>query len=177
MKSESQSAVSNQMPPITPLLRDFWSGYESLVGPIPAERFYEACYFADSEAVANELGELVLAGTKRATAALLWGLEAEGKRPPVPGDLSIVTTWSGEPLCIIETCSVQLLAFDEVDAEFAAAEGEGDGSLRYWRDEHWAYFSRECARIGREPTPAMTVLCERFAVVYPPHRADRPVGA
>jgi uncharacterized protein YhfF len=165
------------MLPIAPALRDYWSAYASLVGPIPAERFYEAFYFADSEAVANELGQLVLAGTKRATAALVWDLEAEAKRPPVPGDLSIVTNWKGEPLCIIETRSVQVLAFDEVDAAFAAAEGEGDGSLRYWRDEHWAYFSRECARIGREPTPTMTVLCERFAVVYPLHCADRAPAA
>ncbi|HEY6135555.1 MAG TPA: ASCH domain-containing protein [Rubrivivax sp.] len=56
--------------------------------------------------------------------------------------------------------------------EFAATEGEGDGSLRYWRRAHEAYFARECERIGRVPESHMPVVCERFDVVYrEPHRA------
>ena len=51
--------------------------------------------------------------------------------------------------------------------EFAAAEGEGDGSLAYWRDAHWAAFSREFAAAGRSPSPDMPVVCERFEVVFP----------
>jgi uncharacterized protein YhfF len=130
--------------------------------------FYESFCFADSEDVANELGNLVLAGVKRATAALVWGLEAEGKRPPRPGDLSIVTDWSGKPLCVIETTGTEVVPFEEVSETFAAAEGEGDKTLQYWRAEHWAYFSRECLQMGREPTAQMPVLCERFKVVYQP---------
>lgn len=45
--------------------------------------------------------------------------------------------------------------------------GEGDGTLRYWRDVHWQYFSRECQRIGREPSMRMPVVCEQFRVVFP----------
>ena len=56
--------------------------------------------------------------------------------------------------------------FDEVTAEFAATEGEGDGSLEYWQRAHRAYFGRECRRIGRIPTPTMPVICERFEVVF-----------
>ena len=44
-------------------------------------------------------------------------------------------------------------------------EGEGDGSLAYWRDAHWAFFSRECARIGRAPSEAMPVVCSVFEVL------------
>lgn len=167
----------NELPASDPRLRAFWAGYLARVGPGATARFYEAFYFADSEQVADELGQLVLAGRKRATAALVWGLQAQAKRPPVVGDLSIVTTWAGEPLCIIETRATTLRRYDEVDAAFAAAEGEGDGSLAYWRAEHWAYFSRECARIGRQPTPEMPVLCEHFAVVHPPPFADPSDGA
>ena len=52
----------------------------------------------------------------------------------------------------------------EVGAEFAAKEGEGDGSLFFWRDAHRQYFTRECDRIGRRFTEDMPVACERFEV-------------
>lgn len=48
---------------------------------------------------------------------------------------------------------------------YAAREGEGDGSLAYWRESHWAFFSRECARIGREPAPDMPVVCAEFELL------------
>jgi uncharacterized protein YhfF len=129
-------------------------------------RFYEAFHFDDNEPSANELAALVLAGTKRATASLLWTLEALDRRMPAPGDLSVMTNWSGEPLCIIETRQIAIVPYEEVTAEFAATEGEGDGSLRFWREAHWAFFGRECARIGRTPDPRMPVVCERFEVAY-----------
>jgi uncharacterized protein YhfF len=61
---------------------------------------------------------------------------------------------------------VDVVPFADVDAEFAAIEGEGDGSLEYWRRAHEAFFGRECKRIGRAPEPRMPVVCERFEVVY-----------
>ena len=77
-----------------------------------------------------------------------------------------MTNWSGTPLCVIETRDVAIVPYEQVTAEFAATEGEGDGSLRYWREAHWAFFGRECARIGRSPDPRMPVVCERFEVIY-----------
>ena len=49
-------------------------------------------------------------------------------------------------LCIIETVQVDVMPFEQVSAEFAAIEGEGDGSLAYWRQAHLEYFTRECER-------------------------------
>ena len=141
-------------------------------------RFYEAFQFGDSAALADELGQLVLSGTKRATTGSVWSFEASGKRPPRPGDLSVVLDGQGAPLCIIETARVDVMPFDEVSAEFAAVEGEGDGSLAFWRQAHIAYFTRECQREGRTFSGGMAVACERFSVVWPAERADRagPAG-
>ena len=86
---------------------------------------------------------------------------------PKPGDLSVVTWWNGQPVCVIKTTRVEIRPYDEVDADFAASEGEGDGSLAYWREAHWRFFSRECERIGRTLDPKMPVVCERFEVVHP----------
>lgn len=124
--------------------------------------------FGDSEGLAEELGQLVLDGIKRATASLVWTYEVEGRAAPKHGDLSIVTSWDKRPLCIIETSDVEVVAFEEVSAEFAHAEGEGDATLPSWRRNHEAFFARECSRIGRMPSPRMPVVCERFQVVYRP---------
>jgi uncharacterized protein YhfF len=154
--------------PIPPRLAPFWSAFAKSTGGASEERFYEAFFFGDSEELANELAALVLLGTKRATAGALWSYEAEGQRLPQPGDLSIVTDWSGNPLCVIETQSVEVVPFQEVTAEFAATEGEGDGSLSFWQQAHRAFFGRECAGAGRAFSENMLVVCERFAVVYRP---------
>ncbi len=146
---------------------EFWNAFAASVGGVDDRRFYEAFCFGDGEALANSLAELVLRGTKRATAGSVWSFEAEAKRPPVPGDLSVVTRWGGKPLCVIETLTVEVVPFSEVSAEFAATEGEGDGSLSFWRAAHREFFTRECAVAGREFTEGMLVACERFEVVYP----------
>ncbi len=146
--------------------RPFWLEFQAIVGGDAQARFYEAFHFDDNEPSANELAQLVLVGTKRATAGLAWSFEARNRPPPKPGDLSVVTNWQGEPLCVIETKAVATVPFEEVSEEFAATEGEGDGSLRYWRAVHWAYFGRECQRIGRVPGLRMPIVCEQFEVIY-----------
>ncbi|HEX6720887.1 MAG TPA: ASCH domain-containing protein [Burkholderiaceae bacterium] len=154
--------------PIPANLQHFWDAFASASGEPDDSRFLEAFAFGDSESLANELAGLVMLGVKRATAASLWASQAEGKRPPRPGDLSIVTNWGGQPLCIIETEAVEIVPFGEVTAEFAAAEGEGDSSLSFWRAAHTDFFTRECGRIGRVFEQTMPVICERFRVVYQP---------
>ena len=150
---------------------DFWQAFARTRPSDPTPRFLEAFYFDDNQPSADELAALVLAGRKRATAGLLWAHDAETRPLPQPGDLSIVTSFDGDALCVIETIRVDIVPFDEVSAEFAATEGEGDGSLEYWRDAHTAFFGRECQRLGRQPAPDMPVVCERFEVIYRPDPA------
>ena len=144
----------------------FWDDYVAQTNSSRALQLYEVFFFEDHEVGANELGQLVLDGVKRATASSLWGYESEGKALPEAGELSIVTNWHGEPLCVIETTQVDVVPFSDVSEEFAAVEGEGDGSLRYWREGHRDYFGRECSRLGKEFSDEMPVVCERFAVRY-----------
>ena len=151
---------------LTPRVRALWADFESRAGSDVSARLYESFHFGDSESLANELAALVVSGSKKATAGLLWSHEAEGKPIPKPGQLSIVERWSGEPVCVIETTAIAVVPFEEVGLEFAASEGEGDGSLDQWRIEHWAYFGRECARLAKQPHASMPVVCESFKVVY-----------
>ena len=151
-----------------PDVEDFWSAYLESIGQ-PAEltsRPPEAWGFGDSPEMAEELGRLVVQGIKTATCSLLWEYEADGEPLPKEGDLSIILDSAGRPLCIIETTQLRVLPYDQVDAEFAYAEGEGDRSLAFWREAHWQFFGRRCQAIGRTISPAMPLVCERFQVVY-----------
>ena len=151
-------------------IESFWARYLATLAPDhphPAAH-YTAWPFGDNPALADELGELVRAGIKTATASLMWEYEAEGHAPPSVGEISIILDGAGAPLCIIETTRLYIAPFDEVDAEQAYEEGEGDRSLAYWREAHWHYFGRVCTGIGRVADPQMPVLCERFRLLYRP---------
>ncbi|MDO8879417.1 MAG: ASCH domain-containing protein [Coriobacteriia bacterium] len=126
---------------------------------------YSVWHFCDNESDADALVELVLAGRKRATAGLLWSYEAEGESLPRVGDLSVVTDWDGRARCVIRTTSVEVVPFHLVTPEFAATEGEGDGSLEYWRKAHRVAFERELAEAGITLGPEAPVVCECFEVV------------
>lgn len=147
-------------------IQPFWSEFLIDTGRPETTPLYDVFPFGDRQAAATSLADLVLRGEKVATSCLLWEQEADGVRLPKPGDLSVVTSWEGEPVCVIETTDVRVRAFDEVDEDFAAAEGEGDRSLTSWRPAHWSFFARRCEELGREPTPGMPVVCQRFRVVY-----------
>ena len=57
---------------------------------------------------------------------------------------------------------VTIVPFEEVTESLAEAESEVDKSLCYWREAHWAYFSREGQRLGIAPSLRLPVACEQF---------------
>ncbi|MFA7330273.1 MAG: ASCH domain-containing protein [Candidatus Delongbacteria bacterium] len=121
--------------------------------------------YGDSAALSQELLALIRQGVKRAGTGLLWAMEADGETPSRVGDIEIVLDHEQQPALLTRISWVQTLPFSEVTADYAAREGEGDGSLEYWRRAHWAFFSRECARIGREPDESMPVVCCLFELL------------
>ncbi len=121
--------------------------------------------YGDSPALSQELLELIRSGRKRAGTGLLWSHEHEGDPLPNAGEIEIVIDHRGDPSIVTRILGVDIVPYSEVTAAYAAIEGEGDGSLTYWRAAHWAYFSRECRRIGREPSESMPVVCCVFEVL------------
>ena len=121
--------------------------------------------FGDSPELSEELLSLIRDGRKRGGASLVWAHEADAEPIPSVGEIEIVVNHLNEPSLVTRTTSVEVVPFNRVSAQFAAREGEGDGTLAYWRAAHWAFFSRECQRIGRVPTEAMQVVCSSFEVL------------
>lgn len=151
-----------------PAVEPFWQQYlDSLPLDRPRPSHYEAWYFCDTQECADELAALVQARIKTATCGSVWAYERQGEPIPQVGDLSVITTWTGEPVCVIETLEIVIRPYCEVDAQFAYDEGEGDRSLEYWRQAHWRFFTRELAPFGLSPTEDMPLVCERFRVVFP----------
>ncbi|MDZ4869156.1 MAG: ASCH domain-containing protein [Alphaproteobacteria bacterium] len=116
--------------------------------------------FGDNPKLADELLALVLIGKKTASCGALWQYEQENWPVPKPGDLAIVLDGAQKPRCVIETTSADIKRFDQVDAQFAHDEGEGDQSYAFWRGAHEEYFTRQ----GRF-SPDMLVVCERFRLI------------
>ncbi|MEO1210209.1 MAG: ASCH domain-containing protein [Cyanobacteria bacterium J06638_20] len=151
-----------------PHIEAYWQAYrKTLPADATANQTYVSEQFGDTPELADELGHLILNGRKTATCSALWEWEAEQSPLPTAGLKTIVLDSAHTPLCIIETTAVSLCPFNEVTADFAYAEGEGDRTLESWREGHWQYFARVLPKIDKQPTLDMPLVCERFQVVYP----------
>lgn len=122
--------------------------------------------FGDQPALADELLDLVLRGLKTATC---WPVE-DGQQTE-PGRRSVLCDGRGRPRAVLETVSIEQIAFDRVGQEFATREGEGDLSLAHWRLSHREYYERADAY-----RPDMLLWCETFRLIsiidLPPQSAD-----
>lgn len=113
------------------------------------------------------LAELVVKGIKTATASA-FDLYAIDKEPlPQVGEYDVLLNSQDEAVCILRTTKVEVVPFNQVSAEHAYKEGEGDKSLAYWRQVHEDFFKpyfEECQLTFTEDTK---IVLEEFEVVYP----------
>ena len=153
---------------MNPRILAFWREYLATLGEHHAHRRLtpEVFAFGDTPQMADELAALVLAGVKRATASLAIEFTAVGEPLPGAGDVCIVLRGDGRPAAVIERTEVEQVLFGEVDAAFAAREGEDDGSLATWRANHQDYFTRVCARLGGAFDERTPVLCQHLEVIW-----------
>ncbi len=143
----------------------YWENFLA-ANPSYRGRPYIAEPFGDNPALADELGSLVLSGRKSATCSAVWNYEADREPFPHVGQLWLVLDGRNEPMCIVETIEVTFRNFNEVDADFACAEGEDDLSLESWREGHKRFFTRTLTTIGMNFSEDMPLICERFRVIY-----------
>lgn len=126
---------------------------------------YDEWTFCGGGELGDELARLVLAGKKTATASAYIAYQTEHEPLPNVGDYSVVLFDSGEAACIIRNVKVSLVPFNEVSAEHAYREGEGDRSLEYWRHVHKEAFEPDYAAAGLPFDERGLCVLEEFEVV------------
>lgn len=126
----------------------------------------EAWMFGDgSEAMGNDLGELVVQGVKSATCSAKCLHDIDGEDLPAVGQYGIILNGKSEPLCIIQFTKVSITPMNEVTEAFAALEGEGDLSYEYWYNEHERFFRKELSSYNIDFSFDMDLVCQEFKVV------------
>lgn len=116
---------------------------------------------------ADLLAQLVLEGTKTATASA-YDLYAVDNDPlPEVGSYDVVLDSQDQAVCIIQIKKVSVVPFNQVSAEHAFKEGEGDRTLAYWRDVHENFFKPYYNEYGLTFNGDSQIVFEEFEVVYP----------
>jgi uncharacterized protein YhfF len=164
--------VSGFKPVKTDATESFFRAFKADAG-VDADD-YAVVAFGDSEAMADELLELVLIGIKRATASLARDY-GEGREPlPKVGDYVIAVDGRGKPRCVWRTTDIEVKPLIAVDEAFAFDEGEGERTRDWWLKAHHDDFTRQAEREGFEMHDAIETVFERFTIVWPRLLADGP---
>ena len=142
--------------------QEMWNSYKQITPSIGDE--------IDAWAFGLEpdlLADLVLRGEKTATASAydLYALEAESL--PQEGTFDVSLDSQNQAVCIVEITRVSVQPFNQVSAQHASKEGEGDKSLAYWRQVHEDFFTDCLGEAGLTFTPEIKVVLEEFRKVYP----------
>lgn len=123
-------------------------------------------HFCDNKKDADECARLVLSGIKRATSPSIWELKLNNEKIPEVNDIDLITDWDGIAKCIIRTVAVEILPFHRVTPKHAALEGEGNGSLKYWRKAHQAYYERVLEGSNYQFQKNMPIAFQQFEVIH-----------
>ena len=142
--------------------QEMWKAYKQINSSIGDE--IDAWAFGVQ---ADLLADLVLRGEKTATASA-YDLYAVDNEPlPREGTFDVILDGQDRAVCIVEITNVSVQPFNQVSAEHAFKEGEGDKSLAYWRQVHEDCFAEWLREVGLAFTPDSKVVLEEFRKVYP----------
>ena len=116
---------------------------------------------------ADFLADLVLKGEKTATTSAYDLYAVEDEPLPQEGTFDVILDSQNQAVCIVEITKVSVQPFNQVSAQHAFKEGEGDKSLAYWRQVHEDFFTDCLGEAGLTFTPNSKVVLEEFRNVYP----------
>ena len=153
---------------------DVWGLYVRcmLGGWEPPTRTFDVWSFGNEPEMASRLAHLVACGEKRVTVGWIAASERSDTPLAYEGGVSVVTDGFGYPRLVLRSGAVREQPFVDIDAETAAAEGEGDLSHEDWREAHEAYFEGEGRHLGLSFDERALISVERFEVLHVVGRAD-----
>lgn len=146
-------------------LDEYWEQFLKDTNRDPDDRCAGDLQFEAKGFVGDELLALVMAGKKTALFSSFATFSIDGEPLPVSGELYLVLDRSGNPRCVIEMDTVQIIPFNEVTWEMAQKEGEDD-SMQDWREKQQEYLEEEGSILGFDFTPDLKLVYQTFKIVY-----------
>ncbi|RMC23490.1 MULTISPECIES: ASCH domain-containing protein [unclassified Lactobacillus] len=114
------------------------------------------------DTTSDKLANLVKQGLKTATTSA-YELYAKDEPLPQVGDWNIILDHAARPICVVQDKVVEIISYEQISAEHAYHEGEGDRSYQYWRQIHDEFFRQEYQQEGnKEFYPQAPMVCEVF---------------
>lgn len=146
-------------------LDEYWNKFLTETGRSPDERCSGDLHFEAKGFVGDELISLVLSGQKTAIFSSYATFAIDQEPLPVSGELYIILDRAENPVCVIETESVNIIPFNEVTWGMAQKEGE-DENLESWREKKREYLEDEGAVLGFDFSMDIKLVYQTFKVVY-----------
>lgn len=146
-------------------LDEYWEKFLKDTNRDPDDHCSGDLQFEAKGFVGDELLALVMAGKKTALFSSFPTFAIDGEPLPVSGELYLVLDRGGNPRCVIEMETVQVIPFNEVTWEMAQKEGE-DESMQDWREKQQDYLEEEGSILGFDFTPDLKLVYQTFKIVY-----------
>lgn len=146
----------------------YWQAFCTQSGTDP-QTPHGAFAFGNTEAMADELVQLVLSGKKTGTSSGydLYFLPGETEALPKARQIDIILDGREQPVGIIQNVSVDVLPFKDINDDHARKEGEGDLSLDYWRRVHIKFWEPYYQANNLPFNNDTAIVYEEFKVIYP----------
>ncbi len=142
-------------------VKQFWQDF-CLKHNLATDTKVDAWAFGSNKKDADELAELVDKGIKTATTSEYVPGDED---MPKNGDWNIILDGQGKPVCVVQDKVVEIIPYNQISAEHAYHEGEGDRSYQYWRKVHDQFFEEEFKANGQKFYPQAPMVCEIFEKV------------
>ena len=149
----------------SPAIINFWNDFVTKFPEYKHHSIPVSDHFCNDKINTDICAELVLKGVKRASCGLKIMYELKKEFFPEINQLTIITNWDHQPICVVKTIDLSFRKFKDIDAEWAVFEGEGDQSLKQWKETHRDYFQKQLDKLGLIFTENVELICERFEVV------------
>lgn len=146
-------------------LDEYWQKFLKETNRNSEDRCAGDLQFEAKGFVGDELVALVLSEKKTAIFSSYATFAIDGEPLPVSGELYLVVDRGGNPRCVVEFESVQVIPFNEITWEMAKQEGE-DENLQAWKEKKQEYLEEEGAILGFDFTPDLKLVFQTFKVVY-----------
>lgn len=144
-------------------VKEFWRGFCQKHG-LAENTEVGAFAFGSPKEDADELADLVNQGIKTATTSA-YELYERNENLPYIGEWNIILDGAGKPVCVTQEKVVEITSYNQISAEHAYHEGEGDRSYQYWRQVHDDFFKLEYQEEGKKFYPQAPMVCEVFEKV------------